>query len=134
VGAGDHPTPSTAPRVAPVHLAIRFALELALLAALAYWGWHLGNGGVVGVLLAVAIPVVAGALWGIFRTRGDTGPAEPPVAIPGTLRLALEFALIGLAAYGVWSSGSRAAAETLLTAFALHYAVTWERAVWLVRQ
>jgi len=134
VSPGDGTTGSTAPRVAPAHLAIRFALELALLASLAYWGWHLGDGGLVGVLLAVAIPMAAGALWGIFRTRGDTGAAEPTVAIPGVLRLALEFALIGFAAYGVWSSGSRAAAETLLTAFALHYAVTWERAAWLVRR
>jgi hypothetical protein len=134
VPTGDPLTATAAPRVAAAHLAIRFALELALLAALAYWGWHLRDGGVVGVILAVAIPVIAGALWGVFRTRGDTGPVEPAVAIPGILRLALEFALIGLAAYGVWSSGSRAAAETLLTAFALHYAVTWERAAWLIRQ
>src|SRR5262249_2753868 len=127
-------TGATAPRVAPVHLAIRFALELALLAALAYWGWHLGDGGIAGVLLAVVIPVATGLMWGIFRSRGDTGPAESTVAMPGWLRLALELALIGLAAYGVWTSGSRAAAETLLTAFALHYAVTWERAAWLVRR
>jgi hypothetical protein len=109
-------------------------LELALLAALTYWGWHLRGGGVAGAVLAGAIPVVAGALWGVFRTRGDTGPAEPTVAVPGVIRLALEFALSGLAAYGLWASGSRAAAETLLTAFALHYAVTWERIVWLVRR
>jgi hypothetical protein len=134
VATSNRTTAATAPQVAPAHLAIRFALELALLAALAYWGWHLGGGGFVGVLVAVAMPVTAGLTWGIFRARGDTGPPEPTVAIPGWLRLALEFALIGLAAYGVWTSGSRAAAETLLTAFALHYAVTWERAAWLVRR
>jgi hypothetical protein len=126
---------TTSPRVAPAHLAIRFALELVLLAAYAYWGWHLGDGGAVGILLAVALPVLAAALWGIFKTPGDTtANAQPVVAVPGVVRLALEFALIGLAAYGVWTSGSRALAETMLTAFALHYAVTWPRAVWLVRQ
>jgi F0F1-type ATP synthase assembly protein I len=123
-----------APRVAPAHLAIRFALELALLAAFAYWGWHLGDGGVLGGLLAVVLPAVGAAVWAIFRTAGDTGQSRPVVAIPGPMRLALELALIGLAAYGVWTSGSRAAAETVLTAFALHYAVTWHRVVWLIRQ
>jgi Protein of unknown function (DUF2568) len=118
--------------VAPVHLAIRFALELVLLAAFAFWGWHLGNGGVTGVALAVLLTVIAAALWGIFRAPGEEGGGAF-VPVPGWLRLALEAALIGLAAYGVWTSGSRAAAETLLTAFALHYAVTWERAAWLVR-
>ena len=39
--------------------------------------------------------------------------------------------LIGIAAYGVWTSGSRAVAETMLTVFALHYAVTWPRTAWL---
>jgi hypothetical protein len=56
------------------------------------------------------------------------------VAVPGAVRLAFEFALIGVAAYGVWTSGSRALAETMLTAFALHYAVTWPRVAWMFRQ
>lgn len=126
---------ATAPRVAPAHLAIRFALELVLLAAYAYWGWHLGNGGVGGFLLAIVLPVCAAALWGIFKTPGDsTANPQPVVPVPGVVRLSLEFALIGAAAYGVWTSGSRALAETMLTAFALHYAVTWPRVAWLVRQ
>lgn len=134
MSADDRPAGSVPPRVAPAHLAIRFTLELALLAAIADWGWHLGDGGVAGASPAVAIPAAAAALWAIFRTRGETDKAEPVVAIAGVVRLALELGLIGLAAYGVWSSGSRAAAETLLTAFALHYAVTWERVVWLARR
>jgi hypothetical protein len=130
----DDSAVATAPRVAPAHLAIRFALELALLAAYAYWGWLLGDGGVTGVLLAVVLPLLAAALWGIFKTPGDTGKATPTISVPGVVRLALEFALIGVAAYGVWTSGSRALAETMLTAFALHYAVTWPRVAWLVRR
>jgi hypothetical protein len=119
--------------VAPVHLAIRFALELVLLAAIAYWGWHLGDGGFVGVLLAVALPTIAAVHWAVFRTPGDAG-GRPVVPIRGVVRLGLEFALIGLAAYGLWTSGSRAAAETFLTVFALHHAVSWPRVAWLVRQ
>jgi hypothetical protein len=125
---------ATAPRVAPAHRAIRLALELALLAAFGFWGWHLGAGGMTGALLAVALPVLAAALWGIFATPGDTGRPTPLVTVPGVARLGLEVALIGVAAYGVWTSGSRALTETMLTAFALHYAVTWPRVAWLVRR
>jgi hypothetical protein len=123
-----------APRIAPIHLAIRFALELVMWGAIGYWGWHLGDGPWRWVL-AIGFTLISMALWGVFRTRGDSsGRQDPPVAIPGVARLALELALFGLAAYGVWTSGSRAVAETLLTVFVLHYAVTWNRVAWLVRQ
>jgi hypothetical protein len=115
-------------------LAFRFLLELGLLAGLGYWGWHLGNGGAAGAALAVVFPLVAAVLWAVFRVPNDPS-ANPRAIVPvhGWLRLAMEVALIGLAAYGVWTSGSRAAAETLLTAAVIQYAVTWERIVWLLR-
>jgi Protein of unknown function (DUF2568) len=46
-------------RVTPVLLAMRFATELALLAALAVTGWGLGDGPVLQVLLAVLLPLVS---------------------------------------------------------------------------
>ena len=127
------PGPSAAPKLT-VPLAIRFLLELVLLAALGVWGWRLGNGGVAGGALALVVPTTAAVLWGLFSVPGD--PSRNPralVAVPGVVRLALEWALFGLAAYGLWSTGSRAAAETLLTVTGLHYALSWERIVWLVR-
>ena len=128
-------TADPAPSIAPIHLAIRFALELVMWGAIGYWGWHLGGDGVMRWVLAIGFTLIAMVLWGVFRTRGDSsGRQDPPVAIPGIARLILELTLFGLAAYGVWTSGSRAAAETLLTVFALHYAVTWNRQAWLVRQ
>jgi hypothetical protein len=128
-------TADPAPRIAPIHLAIRFALELVMWGAIGYWGWHLGGGGVGSWLLAIGFTLISMVLWGVFRTRGDSsGRQDPPVAIPGAARLALELALFGLAGYGVWTSGSRAAAETLLTIFVLHFAVTWNRVAWLMRQ
>jgi hypothetical protein len=78
--------------------------------------------------------VLAGCLlWGIFGTSGDGTRGDPVIETPGQIRLALELALFGLAAYGYWIVWSRAAAETLLTAAVLHYLVTWERNWWLLR-
>ena len=124
---------SAAPRLT-VLLVVRFLLELVLLAALGVWGWRLGDGGMAGGGLALLVPLIAAVLWGVFSVPGD--PSRNPralVAVPGVVRLVLEWALFGLAAYGLWSTGSRAAAETLLTVAGLHYALSWERIVWLVR-
>lgn len=114
-------------------MAVRAVLELAVLAGYAIWGWHAGSGGFGGVALATLFVVAAGAVWSVFRTPGDTGAGGAIVPVAGWLRLLIELVVIGLAAYGVWTSWSRAAAETLLTALAIHYAITWERSWWLLR-
>lgn len=119
-----------APRQPALHQAIRFALEVATLAAYGWWGWHLGDGGLTGIVLALLLPVLGGSIWAVFRTPGD-GAGRALMPVPGPVRLVIELSLIGIAAYGVWTAGSRAAAETLLTAWGLHYAVTWEYVRWL---
>ncbi|MDP9470881.1 MAG: YrdB family protein [Chloroflexota bacterium] len=128
-GHADDPPPRPG-----VELVYRFALELALLAGLAYWGWHLGWTTLTRLLLAALLPMAATAIWGIFATpRDPSRGGRAPVPIPGAVRLVLELTLFGLAAYGIWTSGSRAAAETLLTAAGLHYVLAWDRAAWLLR-
>jgi hypothetical protein len=127
------PTGERATPIPALHLAIRFLLELALVASVAYWGWHVGDDGPRGLLLAILAVAVFAALWGLFGTPGDPSRGRAPVAVPGWARLLLELALIGVAAYCLWTAWSRAAAETLLTAFAVHYALTWERSRWLLR-
>ena len=47
-------------------LTVAFLAELAALAALAVWGWSLPGSTVGRLLLAVAVPAVAGVLWGVF--------------------------------------------------------------------
>lgn len=121
-GGVDHP-----PSRPGVELVYRFALELALLAGLGYWGWHLAGSAPARIALAALLPAAGGIFWGLFVSP------RARVAVPGALRLTVEVALFGLAAYGIWSSGSRAAAETLLTAVGLHYLLGWERIVWLLR-
>ena len=111
-----------------VHLAIRFILELVMFAGVAMLGWELA-----GVLGALALAIGAMALWGIFGTPNDGARGEPVIATPGRLRLLLELFLFGLGAVGIWLVWSRAASETFLTVSVLHYAITWERQLWLLR-
>src|ERR1700742_4156625 len=54
---------SSGPRAA--NLAVRFALELCMLAALGYTGFQLGDGIATGTALAVALPLAAAIVWGV---------------------------------------------------------------------
>jgi hypothetical protein len=116
-------------------LAVRFALEVFGWVGLGVWGWSVGNGGFIGGLVAMSFIAISATAWGVFRVPNDPpGKLHPPVRVTGWIRLVIELMFFGLAATGLWSSGHRAAAETLLTAVTLLYVVTWDRQRWLVRQ
>ena len=89
------------------NLALRFLLELAALGGLAYWGAHTGSG-VVKVLLAVAAPLLAAIVWGLF--------AAPKAArrLPRAPRVAVEAAVFGLAAAGLAVTGQGVVAAVFL--------------------
>jgi hypothetical protein len=116
-----------------LHLAIRFALELACLASLGWWGWHAAAGRFAGGVIAAACVLVAGGIWSTFATPGDPRRGLPRIAVAGWARWLLEAAFFALASAALWSVWSRAAAETLMTVILLHAAVTWERQWWLLR-
>jgi hypothetical protein len=70
---------------------VAFGLELAALAVLGRGGWQLGGSTAVRLLLAVALPVLAGVLWSLF--------AAPRAVVPSTAgRLAVQVLVFGAAA------------------------------------
>ncbi len=114
---------------------MRFGLEIFGWIGFGTWGWSIGGGGLAGGLLAIVLVAISAAIWGVFRVTNDPpGKLHPPVRVPGWGRLLIELTFFGLAAAGLWLSGYRAASETLMTAFALLYVITWDRQRWLVRQ
>lgn len=115
----------------PLNLALRFALELAGLGALGYWGWT-ANSGLWQVVVGVGLPLIAAALWGTFRVPNDPGPA--PVTVPGYLRLALEAAFFGGAVMGLALAGRDTLALSLGLLVAGHYLVSYDRVRWLLAQ
>lgn len=122
-----------APDTPPIQVAIRGLLGCVLIAAYVVWGWHVGGGGIPGVVLALVLASTAASAWAVFRTRGEPPGRHAIVAVGGRLRLVIEVAIIGIGAYGLWVGWNRSAAETMLTAFGVHSALTWERLVWLWR-
>jgi hypothetical protein len=73
-------------------LGLQFLLELAALAALGYWGSTTGGGTVAHVALAIAAPLLAGVVWGMF------GSPKAPFHLRGAWRLLLEVVFFGSAA------------------------------------
>jgi hypothetical protein len=73
-----------------VTLTVRFLCELAMLTALAYWGFTVGNG--VGTwVLGVGAPLLAAVVWGAWVAP----KARWPVPIP--TRVVIELIVFGAA-------------------------------------
>jgi Protein of unknown function (DUF2568) len=81
-----------------ITLTVRFLVELALLAALAFWGFVAGSG-VMAFVLGIGAPAFAAIVWGLFIAPR----ARYPVALP--VRVLIEVALFALAAVGLAASG-----------------------------
>lgn len=96
-----------------------------------YWGWTQGNG-VLRPLLAILIPLLAAAIWGIFRVPDDPGRA--PVPVPGVVRLAIELAFFGLAVWMQVTSLSPQGGSIFAIIVLLHYTISYDRVLWLLKQ
>lgn len=115
----------------PLNLALAFALELVLLGALAYWGWS-QHDGILRVLLAVGLPVIAATLWGVFRVDND--PNKAVVVIPGILRLLLEWGLFALGVALLWATGEWLTAAIFGLLVVIHYALSLDYLRWKIAQ
>ena len=118
----------------PVNLAVRFLLELSALFVLGLWGWHRRDDG-LRIVVALTIPLVAAALWGIFAVpRDPTRSGSAPVPVSGLLRLALEFGFFGCATLALYDLGFSKLTATFGIAVVIHYLLSYDRIRWLVSQ
>lgn len=117
----------------PINLAVRFLLEVAALVAVGVWGWNQASG-VPRFLLALGLPVLAAALWGTFRVPEDASASgRAPVKVPGIVRLGLEWGLFAFATWGLYDVGRVAPALILGAVAVIHYLVSFDRVIWLLR-
>ena len=81
------------------NLALRFLLELCLLAALAAWGF--GLGGALGVVAGLAAPVAAAATWGLLiAPKAPSRLADPWRFLVEIVLFALGVVALAAAGYG----------------------------------
>jgi hypothetical protein len=115
----------------PANLVLRFVLEMVALAALAYWGWT-EHSGVARVVLGIGLPVAAAAVWATFRVPDD--PRDPPVTVPGWVRLLLEVVYFAAAVILLAAAGKSQLAAILGVIAVLHYAASYDRIWWLLTE
>lgn len=117
----------------PVSLAIRFVLELVALTCFAVYGWRTFDSPLRFVAV-VALPVVAGALWGVFATEGDPSRSgKTVVPTPGPIRLVLELAILGGGAAALWWSGFTKTAVVLAVILVVYHLTAYDRIAWLLK-
>jgi Protein of unknown function (DUF2568) len=95
------------------NLALKFGVELAAIAALAYWGASL-NGSLLSVVMMVLAPAAMIALWGRF--------AAPRASrrLSRTARIPFELTILLLEAVALLAAGADALAAVLAAAIVLN--------------
>jgi hypothetical protein len=104
------------------NLALAFLLELALLAAFAYWGFHVGSSTLTRWLLGIGIPLIVAGFWGLFmapKSRRRLGKVT---------YLIVKVLLFGLAVAALAAAGATVAAFVLAVLFVINTALlyAWE--------
>ena len=118
----------------PINLAFRFLLELVALFALGWWGWSQGEGP-LRYLLVLGIPVLAAVLWGTFAVPDDPSRSgRAPVPVPGVVRLLLELSFFAVAVGALFAVQATTVGWLLGIAVCIHYALSYDRIRWLLRQ
>jgi hypothetical protein len=115
----------------PLNLALRFILELIALFIFGYWGAAL-HSGLLKYLGMIGLPLLAAAIWGIFRVENDPGKA--PVAIPGIIRLLLELAFFSTAVFFLFQLQHPSIAVAFALVVSIHYCLSYDRVKQLLRQ
>lgn len=113
----------------PINLTLRFFLELAAWASMGYWGFTRFDG-ILRWLIGLGLPILAMAIWGTFRYPND--PKQPPVAVPGWLRLLIEALTFGGAAFLLYHANRPTLALAFAVIVAVHYLVSYDRVRWLL--
>lgn len=116
----------------PLNLLFRFLLELSALGLVGFWGWQAGGAGFRRYLVSIGAVVLLAALWGTFRVDGDPGKA--PVPVPGMLRLLLEMCFFAAATWAAHVAVSPRAGLIFGALVLVHYLISYDRILWLVKQ
>ena len=117
----------------PLNLAFRFILELIMLYSIGHWGWMqpISHNELLGLIL----PIVAVSIWGTFAVKNDPSRSgKASVSIPGVARLLLELFCFGSAVASLLNLGYTTLAIILASLVAIHYAISYDRLRWLLKQ
>lgn len=100
-----------------VNLAMAFLLELAVLVAVAHWGFTLPTGRVLRAIVTIGAPVLMAVLWGLFAAP------RASIALHGAASAAFQIAWFGVGALTLAAAGRTTLAIALAAVYALNSAM-----------
>ncbi len=80
------------------NLGVRFLLELCMLAALGYWGFHTARSLIGKIGLGIGIPLGVAVVWGVFLAPASS------MRLEGPLYLVLEVVIFGTTAAALYTT------------------------------
>jgi hypothetical protein len=86
------------------NLLLAFLLELCMLAAYGYWGFHSGRAIIAKIALGIGAPLLAAVVWGIFMAPASSRRLGEPCYFVAAL------VIFGLAIAALYSTGQRSLA------------------------
>jgi len=118
----------------PINSVVRFLLEFVGILSFAKWGYHQSETS-MRILLAILLPLLFATLWGVFAVRNDPSRSgKTVVPTPGAVRLMLELILFGAATWMLFDLDHILPASIYGAVVILHYAFSWDRIAWLLKQ
>ena len=116
----------------PINLLVRFLLEITALIAIGIWGWKLSDGW-IRYILALGIPIVAAAIWGIFAVPDDPSRSgSAPIITPGSIRLVIELGFFGFASFVLYDMEELRMSLIFGVIVISHYLISYDRILWLL--
>ncbi len=97
-----------------INLGIRFLLELCLLAALGYWGFHLDHSWLIRIAAGLGVPLLMAAAWGMFVAPKAANRLADP------WRFGLEIGLFALGAGALYLAERPFLAAILFISFLIN--------------
>jgi len=85
-----------------INLLLAFLLELIALAALCFWGFHIGSSTLVHIVFGIGLPVIAAILWGLFAAGGG-----PKYTTPAWFKASIKILVYASATIGLVVTGHR---------------------------
>lgn len=118
----------------PTNMFVRLLLEVAAIITFGFWG-YLQTDSWVRILMAIGLPLIFALLWGIFAVRNDPSRSgKTVIETPGLIRLILELVLFGAATWMILDLGFSLLGKIYGGVVILHYLVSYDRVLWLLRQ
>ena len=111
---------------------LRFVLEMTALGAVIWWGFATFEAWPARLLFGIGAPFVLAAAWGTFRVPNDPKP-NPPVVVPGPVRLLLEAVVFGSGVAAMFIAGGTVLGGVFAALLVAHYAMAYRRVAHLLK-